>query len=265
MGRAVDLGSGARWWPSAIYQTTTLEAERDGQRLLVDPGVAPWEIDDVVAGPDVTEIFLTHADWDHVLGLGTFPGARVTASRGAAGRVASGEAAADGVRQGAGLYVPVRDVEGIRVDRPVDPPAETELGPFAARLLPAPGHTEDGMAAWLAEPGLLVVGDHLSTLEIPFVNHSAWAYRDTLRALADLIDRERPRWVVPGHGRPHDADAAARLAAEDLAYVDALVTYAEGGGDPERPEAVPFAARNPDDGAAHARNVRAACERAAGG
>jgi RNA polymerase primary sigma factor len=43
----VELTPSVRWWPSAVYQTSTVELRRDGVRLLVDPGIAPWEIEEV--------------------------------------------------------------------------------------------------------------------------------------------------------------------------------------------------------------------------
>jgi hypothetical protein len=45
MPRAVPLTGTATWWPSTLYQTTTLELRRAGERLLIDPGVSPWEIE----------------------------------------------------------------------------------------------------------------------------------------------------------------------------------------------------------------------------
>ena len=50
MPRAIPLTGTATWWPSTLYQTTTLELRRAGERLLIDPGVSPWEIAEVLAG-----------------------------------------------------------------------------------------------------------------------------------------------------------------------------------------------------------------------
>jgi hypothetical protein len=45
-------------------------------------------------------------------------------------------------------------------------------------------------------------------------------YRATLARLAPLV--ESAEAVVPGHGAPHDREAALRIIDEDLGYLDAL-------------------------------------------
>ena len=66
--------------------------------------------------------------------------------------------------------------------------------------------------------------------------------------------------MVPGHGPPHDADTALAIAEDDLVYLEAVLDYARSGGDPDRPDAVPFPSRGGfDDATEHAANVRRAC------
>jgi glyoxylase-like metal-dependent hydrolase (beta-lactamase superfamily II) len=64
-----------------------------GARLLVDPGIATWETREA-AHDGATHILITHADWDHVMGIGLLPDAQVWASQSAAERIRSGEAQA---------------------------------------------------------------------------------------------------------------------------------------------------------------------------
>ena len=67
-----------------------------------------------------------------------------------------------------------------------------------------------------------------------------------------------------GHGAPLDADAARTIADQDIAYLDAVLAYAAGGGDPERPDAVAHPQRGgAEDEDAHRNNVRDACRAAA--
>jgi|1186.fasta_scaffold01781_3 hydroxyacylglutathione hydrolase len=259
MPRSVPLSERATWWPSVLWQTTTLELRRDGVRLLVDPGIAPWEVLDA-AGDGAAHVLLTHADWDHVMGIGLLPGAQVHASGGSAERIRSGAAEESVRKESAAFCLPLEGLEGLRVHRVLEP-GETRIGPWEATVYGAPGHTDDGIATWLPEEGLLIVGDYLGPMEIPFVYESAWDYRSTLSLLLDLIDRERPTHVVIGHGRPHDADAARRIGQEDMAYVEALIAHAEGGGEPDAAAAVPHPQRGgTDDASEHADNVRRACE-----
>src|SRR5579871_3243466 len=117
MTRAMALSGTVTWWPSTLYQTTTLEFRRDARRLLVDPGISPWEIEEIVAASadPVTDVLLTHADWDHVLGIPALPDATVWGSRVAAERIATGEAAESLVNEAAEFCVEYADLAGLRI------------------------------------------------------------------------------------------------------------------------------------------------------
>lgn len=71
------------------------------------------------------------------------------------------------------------------------------------------------------------MGDDLSAREFPYVS-SAAAYRSTLAALIELLRRDPPRRVVPGHGPEHTAAGALAIAEADLDYLwrlhDAVLT-----------------------------------------
>ena len=196
-----------------LWQTTTLTLDGDGGRLLVDPGIATWETREAAAD-GATHLLITHADWDHVMGIGLLPDAQVWASQSAAERIRSGEARAS-----------VRDPDASVRRRAGGPrrPAGGRAGARERRAVPAwrvagreprhPGHTPDGITTWIEGTGLLIVGDHLSQHEIPFIYDSAWKYRSTLELLTELIERHRPSHVVVGHGRPHAPERALEIAA----------------------------------------------------
>ena len=241
-----------------LWQTTTLELRRDGERLLIDPGIAPWEVEEA-AGDGAGHVLLTHGDWDHVMGVGLLPDARVVASEQTARRIASGEAEQSVRKESAVFCLPLEGLEGLRVDQTVAP-GELTIGSWQAVVHAAPGHTDDGIATWWPEERLLVAGDYLGRLEIPFIYESAWDYRRTLTMLLELIAQQRPDHVVPGHGRPHDADTARRIGEADLTYVEAVIAHAESGGDPDAPGEVAYPDRGgTDDAKEHADNVRRAC------
>jgi len=264
--RAVPLTPTATWWPSTLYQTTTLELRRGNDRLLVDPGISPWEIDEVVSASDdaVTQILITHADWDHVMALGVLPDAQVTASTGAAERIRSGEARASIEKESVEAYVPFVALDGLHCEQEVEPPADVTLGPWSAVCRAGRGHTDDGLITWFPEEKLLVVGDYLSELEIPFAYSSVRDYQTTLHTLIGVIERERPEHVVVGHGRPHTAERALEIADEDLDYIDAVLAFAEAGCPADHAErlAVPFRGGGPYDRVAHGANVKLAGEAA---
>jgi hydroxyacylglutathione hydrolase len=266
MPRAIPLTGTATWWPSTLYQTTTLELRRAGERLLVDPGISPWEIEEVVAASTmpVTQVLVTHADWDHVMALGMLPDAQVTASRASAERVRSGTAREEIERETAEFLITSRSLERMHVDQEVDAPAEVRMGPWRGVCRAAPGHTDDGLIVSLPDEHLLVVGDYLSGLEIPGVYDSVAAYRSTLQELVSVIERERPQYIVVGHGKPHTSDDALRIADEDLAYLEAVLAHAEAGCPPDHADriAVPTRSAGTADRTMHAANVARACEAA---
>jgi glyoxylase-like metal-dependent hydrolase (beta-lactamase superfamily II) len=262
----MPLTGTATWWPSTLYQTTTLELRRAGERLLVDPGISTWEIDEVVDASTlpVTQVLVTHADWDHVMALGMLPDARVTASAAAADRIRSGRARESVEQETADMLVAHRAIDRLRVDQVVTAPADATLGPWTVVCRPGVGHTDDGLLVTFPEEHLLVVGDYLSSLEIPSVYSSAADYRTTLQTLIGVIERERPLYVIVGHGKPHTSDEALRIADEDLDYIEAVLAYAQAGCRPEHAEQIAVPARGgPATRTVHAANVAVACEAAA--
>jgi len=127
-----------------LWQTTTLELRRDGERLLIDPGIAPWEVEEA-AGDGAGHVLLTHGDWDHVMGVGLLPDARVVASEQTARRIASGEAEQSVRKESAVFCLPLEGLEGLRVDQTVAP-GELTIGSWQAVVHAAPGHTDDGLS-----------------------------------------------------------------------------------------------------------------------
>ena len=75
-----------------------------------------------------------------------------------------------------------------------------------------------------------MVGDYLSAIEIPCgLRVGAATTATTLQTLIGVIERERPRFVVVGHGRPHTTRSRrSRIADEDLDYLEARARVRRG-------------------------------------
>ena len=212
-------------YESALWETTALALHAGGDAVLVDPCISAPEIAAIAAdvaarGLTVRGVLVTHADWDHVCGLSAFPGVPAIMSRAAGERIASGQAAEEVVRFGAeeGL-----SWEGAaRADLVFDPGEALQVGPFAIETMALPGHTDCGAGYRVRDLELLAVGDYLSVIEFPFVYVSTAAYRATLAALCDALERDPVAHVTPGHGRPLSAAEALQIAREDLDYLHAL-------------------------------------------
>ncbi len=210
---------------SELWETAAVLVIHDGSALLVDPGITPDEIDDIesrisAAGAAVESILITHVHSDHTCGIGHFPSAEVWMSPLAAAEVASGAAARSVRSQGEERGF---DYSGEpRCDRVLKPGAALEAGGFTVETMALPGHTDGGVAYRIRSEGVLIVGDYLSAYEFPFVYHSTAAYRASLASLLDLLRRDPPRVVVPGHGRALGAAEAIAIGEADLAYLHAL-------------------------------------------
>ena len=227
--RAVGVHRDALVITSRLWQTTCTAIRSDSETLLIDSPYFPDELELLPvlleqAGFTPSGLLATHGDWDHLLGRLAFPGMSLGVGQPTAERLRAEPGAAQRELRDADAehYVkrPAPLALGSWQALPV--PGFMEFGSATMELHPAPGHTVDGMALLVRSMSLLVVGDYLSDVEIPWLSASGSLddYRATLARLAPLV--ERSEIVVPGHGAPHDRPAALQLMDEDLADLDAL-------------------------------------------
>jgi hydroxyacylglutathione hydrolase len=217
---------------SALWETSSLLLAKSAEAVLVDPAVSAAEVAGIAArirelGVDLTHVLVTHADWDHICGIAAFPNAVATMSEATAARLVARAKEATTAERAALNGVEIAGEP--RVDRTFPAGTALQAGPFLLETLALPGHTSDGTAFRCRELDLLAVGDHLSAIEFPFVTSTA-AYRGTLTALIDLLRRDPPERVVPGHGPELTPAEALAIAESDLSYLwelrDAVATGA---------------------------------------
>ena len=205
-----ELGDGLRVRQSRCYAMNSLVAHRNGHTLLVDPGVLPSELDELAAAtqaasPDLNHVSIafTHPHWDHVLGLPWFPGAETFAHSGfhdvlEQEALTIERSAREWLQKhGETLPHPFRAFEPLLKARGT---TRVELGPFTLVTYDTPGHDPNHLSLWLPEHGVLVAGDLLSAIEIPWLDGPPWVYRATLKQLHWLYEQEDVRVTVPGHG-----------------------------------------------------------------
>jgi glyoxylase-like metal-dependent hydrolase (beta-lactamase superfamily II) len=250
---------------SALWQTTSLLLVAGRQAVAIDPCVSADEVERIAGraatlGARVTHVLATHADWDHVCGIGAFPDAIAAMGASTAEIVAGGEPG-DVISTRASTYGLTIAGEP-RVDRALAVGLAHQVGPFVVETIALRGHTADGTAYRIRELDLLVVGDHLSAAEFPFASSTS-EYRATLASLIDLLESDPPAHVVPGHGPPLTAVEALAIAREDLGYLrelrEAVVSAVDAGKRPH-PGAIAVAPPRPapdDLVEMHARNVAA--------
>jgi glyoxylase-like metal-dependent hydrolase (beta-lactamase superfamily II) len=222
---ATDLGDGVRHYQTPLWQTNCLLAVAGGEALLCDPSYTQDEIEVLrteveSAGASQVHVLVTHADYDHVCGLGSFPGATVVAGEETAARIADGTAA-KGLEAAAAEWGIDWPLEGLRVDHVVGP-GETELGAFRVAVVDAPSHGREGAGFVLLDQGVLFPGDHLSPITIPLLAGSLERASRANEALLEAMARHELRWIVPGHGRALTPAEARQIGEADLAYLEAL-------------------------------------------
>ncbi len=226
-----DLGHGIRIRQSSQYWMNSTLLAGQGHAVLVDPGVLPHELDDIAAAVRETRaervtLVFTHAHWDHVLGRPWWPwaatvgharlGAELARVRDAILREAVEHAAGADERWERGF-------EPFEPDTPVSGERTLALGPFEAIARESPGHCDSQVTLHLPALGLLLAGDMLSDLEIPWLDREPDAYRRTLAALLRLAEDGAFEILIPGHGAiGHGRAAVLARLRRDLGYLAAL-------------------------------------------
>ena len=219
---------------SEFIQTPSVVVQGRAGVLLIDPGIRGDEMADLAndlreLGQPVVAGFSTHPHWDHLLWhaeLGEAP-RYGTARCAAAIREVLSDAdwrarVAEGLPPEFADEIPL-DLLGLITGLP----AETERIPWDGphvRILEHRAHAPGHAALLIEEARVLVAGDMLSDILMPFLDlDAADPLDDYLAALllfegvADDVDV-----VITGHGSVGGADQLRARITQDRAYVQAL-------------------------------------------
>jgi glyoxylase-like metal-dependent hydrolase (beta-lactamase superfamily II) len=227
--RAVSVHRDALVVTSRMWQTNATALRAGEEALLIDAPYFPDELEAlpallVQAGFEPDGLLATHGDFDHLLGRLAFPALALGVGEATALRLRAepGAAQRELRDQDDEHYVARPAPLSLGAVQSLPVPGRLDLGDAELELHPAEGHTTDGCAVFARSPGVLVVGDYLSDVEIPMISEggSLAEYRATLARLAPLVSDADT--VVPGHGSAHDRETALRLLDEDVDYLDAL-------------------------------------------
>lgn len=202
--------------------------------LLIDPGLTRAEMQSIAddlrdLGQPVVAGFSTHPDWDHVLWYPAF--GDVPRYGTALGAAAMRELLANpGLNDLFAEMLPPEYVDDIPTELfgritglPVGATEVPWDGP-AVRIIEHRGHATGHAALLIEDRGVLVAGDMLSDILIPFLDLDAadpvGDYLSALQLFEDLAGVIRV--VIPGHGSFGGADQVRPRIALDRAYVEAL-------------------------------------------
>jgi glyoxylase-like metal-dependent hydrolase (beta-lactamase superfamily II) len=234
---------------SEFIQSNAVVVQGGAGVLLIDPGIQGDEMADLAndlreLGQPVVAGFSTHPHWDHLLWH---------AKLGEAPRYGTARCAADIRELLSNADWKARVAEAlppeIAEEIPLDLlglitglPAGTTRIPWdgpKVRIIEHQAHAPGHAALWIEERGVLVAGDMLSDILIPFLDlDAADPIEDHLAALrllegvADDVDV-----LITGHGSVGGADQVRARIEQDRAYVQAV----RDGGVPDDPRVGPSA------------------------
>ena len=187
--QVVALDPGVIVARSVKWQTTCTLLHRGDETFIVDSPVFPDELDALPgvlgqAGWGLSGLLATHADWDHLLARLVFPEAPLGVAETSAARLR----AEPGVAQrrlresDEDDYVTRERPLSLGSVQALPVPGKLDLGEDAElELLPADGHTADGMAIWAPFARVLCVGDYISPVEIPMILLSSHTWVSPMR------------------------------------------------------------------------------------
>jgi glyoxylase-like metal-dependent hydrolase (beta-lactamase superfamily II) len=234
---------------SELLQNNSVVVQGRAGVLLIDPGIQGSEMACIAndlreLGQPVVAGFSTHPDWDHVLWhaeLGEAP--RYGTARGAAYMrdllsVVDWKArVTEGLPPEIAEEIPL-DLFGLITGLPAEAAQIPWDGP-EVRIIEHPAHAQGHAALLIEERGVLVAGDMLSDILIPFPDLGAANpiedYLVGLRLLEGVADDVD--CLIPGHGSVGGADEVRARIELDRAYVHAL----RGGLAPDDPRIGPSA------------------------
>jgi glyoxylase-like metal-dependent hydrolase (beta-lactamase superfamily II) len=219
---------------SEFIQSNTVVVQGRAGVLLIDPGIRGSELDCLAndlsgSGQTVVAGFSTHPHWDHVLWHN---------SLGEAPRYGTARCATDvrdllsneGWKTQVGEALPPEIAEEIPLDLfglITGLPAETTQIPWdgpEVRIIEHRAHAPGHAALVIEERHVLVAGDMLSDVLIPFLNLEAadpiGDYTAALRLLEEAAGDVDV--LVPGHGSVAGADHVRARITQDRRYMNAL-------------------------------------------
>jgi len=219
---------------SEFIQSNSTVVQGENGLLLVDPGITTTELATLAVdlgelGQPVVAGFATHPDWDHVLWDATFGDAPRYGTARCAAEIQQFVSTTDWQVRLADFLPPEyadeipMDLLGIITALPVGTTQFPWAGP-RIRIIEHQGHAAGHAALFIEDAGVLIAGDMLSDILIPFLDLDAadpigdyLAALDLFDAIATLVTA-----VVPGHGSLGGAGRVRERIDQDRRYVEAL-------------------------------------------
>lgn len=219
---------------SEFIQSNSVIVQGRAGVLLIDPGITRHELAGLAhhvreLGQPVAAGFATHPDWDHVLWHEAFGDAPRYGTDRCAASMRDLLSTADWQERVAGVLPPEfaeeipMELFGLITGLPAEAAHLPWDGP-SIRIIEHRAHAQGHAALLIEEPRVLVAGDMLSDILMPFLDLDAvdpvadyLAALQLFESVADGVDA-----VIPGHGSVGGAEQLRARIKQDLAYLEAL-------------------------------------------
>ncbi|MRG85920.1 MBL fold metallo-hydrolase [Salinibacillus xinjiangensis] len=193
---------------SVLYMTTSTLIHTDEVMVLIDPNWLPHEIKEIrecVEQHKVSQqlyIIYTHNDFDHIIGSGAFPEAKVIASK-TFSNYPHKDNIIQQIKDFDQQYYIHRNykAEYPSVDFVISNDGEKmNLGDLTFTFNTASGHTSDGLFTIVEPLGIFISGDYLSDVEFPFITSGYKDYLNTMEKAERTLQQNKINLHIPGHG-----------------------------------------------------------------
>ncbi|MDR2239351.1 MAG: MBL fold metallo-hydrolase [Zoogloeaceae bacterium] len=199
----------------------------DGAGVLIDTGADEARYRELIAGPGVNEIWLSHWHEDHFTWLDLFPGRPLVQMAVEAAPLADIEAFLDwyGVTQTThrdywrGTLMKDFHFKPRRATRYFTPGEIIDLGTCTAEVIHAPGHTPGFTAFFFREPAVCYLGDYDLTRFGPWYGDRGSSIEDTIASVRRLQQLPAKVWLTSHEDGCFEGDASAAFDAY-LAVID---------------------------------------------
>ncbi|KGX87104.1 MBL fold metallo-hydrolase [Pontibacillus marinus] len=197
---------------STLYKTSSAIIETKHSMVMTDPNWLPEEVESIRQyvmkhiGDRELYIIYTHSDFDHIIGAGAFPEAKVIASEEFNENPHKEEIIKQNYDFDQKYYLQRSYLHTYpTVDIGISEDGQTlELEDITLSFFKAPGHTNDSLFTVVEPFGIFLSGDYLSDVEFPFIFSSYKDYVDTIEKAANVYQNYDITIQVPGHGYTTD-------------------------------------------------------------
>ena len=188
----------------------------EGPGVLIDAGADPARYSELLAGPGVKEVWLSHWHEDHLTHLDLFEGLPLRHMAAEAGALQGIEAMLDWYGYEKEEYraywrkVLKEDfhIRPRRASHGFTPGEIIDLGSCTAEIIHAPGHTPGFVAFFFREPAVLFMGDYDLTAFGPWYGDRAGSIDETIASVRRLQQVPAKVWLTSHEDGCFEGDVA---------------------------------------------------------